>query len=262
MLAAMSTGYAGGVHDSATVEREREFFNSQSRRFTVLRELIWRAIGEFNRNEEIHQFYDARGKRMLLYGCGPANCARRYLDAGVVTLAGIDISEWEIERAQQRAIDEGYADRVDFRAGDAHATGFADDSFDVIIGSAILHHLNLPLALAELRRILAPGGRAVFQEPLAHNPILRLGRRLTPSARTEDEHPITAADWRLCSEAFDGFWHREAELTSIPLMPLNIFLPRAWQRRLARRVSSLDDRLLERRPNLRRHARITFLVLE
>jgi hypothetical protein len=45
-------------------------------------------------------------------------------------------------------------------------------------------------------------------------------------------------------------------------MPLNLVLPRAWQRPLARRVRSLDDRILERYPSLRKYARTTFLILE
>ena len=81
-------------------------------------------------------------------------------------------------------------------------------------------------------------------------------------AESIDEHPFTVADWDLCAEVFPRFWHREVELTSIPLMPLNLVLPRSWQRALAARVSALDDRLLARYPQLRRFARSTFLVLE
>jgi hypothetical protein len=109
---------------------------------------------------------------------------------------------------------------------------------------------------------LAPGGRAVFLEPLAHNPLLRLGRWLTPGARTADEHPFTVEDWRLCSAAFSSFSHREVELTSIPLMPVNLVMPQAWVQPLAQRVKALDDRLLDRYPRLRPMARSTLLVLE
>lgn len=244
------------------IARERRFFNSQGDWYVRLRLAIWRAIGEFNRNGELHDLYDASGKRVLLYGCGPANEVKRFVDAGAVSIAGIDISDAEIDHARRRVRAEGCAGNVEFRAGDAHDTGYPDNSFDLIVGSAIIHHLDVRRALIELRRILRPGGRAVFIEPLADNPLLRFGRWLTPAARTSDEHPLTVEDWRLCEQVFAGASHREVELTSIPLMPLNLVLPRAWQRPLARRVSALDDLVLDRYPGLRRFARSTFLVLK
>jgi ubiquinone/menaquinone biosynthesis C-methylase UbiE len=252
------------VETSSTnvVDRERDFYNEKSDRYVRIREWIWRGIGEFNRNSELAELYDPLGKRMLLYGCGPANGAGRFLDAGAIHVSGIDISDGEISQAWRSARAGGYADRVDFRAGDAHATGFEDGAFDLIVGSAIVHHLDIPRALTEIRRILKPGGRAVFLEPLAHNPLLRLGRALTPSARTADEHPLTVRDWEVCARQFPNFTHREVEFISIPLMPLNLVLPRSLQRVLARRVRKLDDRLLARYPRLSRYARSTFLILE
>ena len=244
------------------VDRERLFYDTKSDRFDRLRELIWRAIGEFNRNEEIAELYDARGKRVLLYGCGPALGARQFVEAGAAAIVGIDISAAEIEYGQRVAEEGGYGDKVDLKVADAHQTGLPDQSFDLIMGTAILHHLDVRLALAELRRLLAPNGRAVFLEPLAHNPILRVGRMLTPGARTDDEHPFTVEDWRLCADAFPGFWHREAELTSIPLMPFSFVLPHSWQRGLADRAGAFDDRLLARYPSLGRYARTTTIVLE
>ena len=244
------------------MDREREFYNAKVVSYRRLRLLIWRAIGEFNRNHELFDLFDPRPKRVLLYGCGEALEAPALIEAGATHVTGIDISDGEIERAWEHARKGGYADKVDFLAGDAHITGFANDSFDLIVGSAILHHLDVRRSLEELKRILAPGGRAVLLEPLAHNPLLRLGRLLTPSARTADEHPLTVDDWRICEEIFPNSSHREVELVSILLMPLNLVLPVTLQKRLARWVKALDDRLLERHPQMGRFARSTFLILQ
>lgn len=250
---------------SATEEvlaREREFYNQSHGGYRRWRKTIWRAIGPFNRNAELSDLYDPGGKRVLLYGCGPANEAAELLRRGATSVAGIDISDVEIEDAWRQAREGEYVERVDFRAGDAQVTDFEDDSFDLIIGHAILHHLDVPRGLREIRRILAPEGRAVFLEPLAHNPVLRLGRILTPAARTADEHPFTVADWQSCADVFPGFSHREVELTSIFFMPLNLLLKLEWQEALAGRVRKLDDRLLGRFPGLRPFARTTHLVLQ
>jgi ubiquinone/menaquinone biosynthesis C-methylase UbiE len=244
------------------VERERGFYNVRDGSYRRWRNVIWRAIGPFNRNDEVHQLYDPRGKRVLLYGCGAGYDSRRLAEEGAASIVGIDISEAQIAEARLQADAGGYAGPVEFRVADAHHTGFPDNAFDLVVGIAILHHLDLPRALSEIRRILAPSGRGVFLEPLAQNPLLRLARRLTPAARTPDEHPLTTNDWRMCGEVFSRFRHREMELTSIPLMPLVWVLPRAWHQPLARRVSAFDDRVLERHPGLRPFARTTLLILE
>jgi SAM-dependent methyltransferase len=243
--------------------RERDFYDKEGTgTYRRLRRFIWRAIGEFNRDAELRDLYHPAGRDVLIYGCGEGNEARWLLARGAASVRGFDISEAEIGRAQSVALERGYADLVEFRAADAHHTPYPDHSFDLIVGIAILHHLDLDVALGEIRRLLRPGGRAVFREPLAHNPLLRLGRVITPVARTRDEHPFTVADWMLCQRHFASFTHREVELLSIPFIPFNVVLPRSWQRWLARRIVALDDRVLARWPSLGRYARTTFVTLQ
>ena len=253
----------GEVPPGSRVEREKSFYNEKGETsYHTIRGWIWRALGEFRRNHDIIDFYDPAGKVVLDYGCGPGYLTKYLIEHGAVHVTGIDVSEGEIEQAHLRAREEGLADRSRFLVVDAHATEFPDDSFDLIVGDSILHHLDLRVALEEIRRILRPDGRAVFMEPLWHNPLLRIGRALTPSARTPDEHPLTTSDWELCASVFENFCHEEREFLTIPLMPLNLILPMGAQRRLARRVGAVDDRTRERFPAIRKYSRITFLVLE
>ena len=49
--------------------------------------------------------------------------------------------------------------------------------FDIIYGTGILHHLNLKACLDEIERILKPGGKFVFIEPLGTNPVINLYRK-------------------------------------------------------------------------------------
>jgi SAM-dependent methyltransferase len=233
--------------------------------YVRVRNLIRRAIGSFSRFDDLHTLYDPSGKDILDFGwAGDGDRARDLVRRGARRVVGFDLwwDEADVERVTRLARAAGVADRVEFGLADPYSTPYADHSFDVVVGHNIITHLDLERALPELRRLLRPGGRAVFVEPLAHNPVLRAGRALTRRVESEPGHPLTESDWELCAREFPGFQHTERELSTIPLMPLNLLLPAGAQRALARVAWRLDDRLMARFPRLRKHARLTFLVLE
>lgn len=143
---------------------------------------------------------DLTGRRVLECGCGPGSYAFFLAHRGA-EVTGIDISGEAIARAREKALRQGAAG-ASFAAMNAEALQFADRTFDLICGNAILHHLDLRRALPELTRCLKPDGRAVFIEPLGHNPLINLYRRLTPQYRTPDEHPLRMADFDLARRHF------------------------------------------------------------
>ena len=76
---------------------------------------------------------------------------------------------------------------------DGERLPFPTGYFDRVWGNAILHHLHLPIAGRELRRVLRPGGIAVFCEPWGENPLLTFARNRLPypgKERTPDEEPL------------------------------------------------------------------------
>jgi SAM-dependent methyltransferase len=255
---------AGGATPSTAVEREREYYDSGATErgmAAVARRLIQRSIGEFNSFQDLFGLFDPAGLDVLDYGCGRGYITLRLAQAGAKHVTALDLSALEVGHAEERINEAGLADRVTFVVGDAHQTPFPDGSFDLVVGAAILHHLDFERALRELHRLLRPGGEAVFIEPLALNPLLRLGRALSPGARTADEHPLTPEDWNLCAELFERFSHTERELLTIPLMPLNLVLPRKGQAWLGRNVKRGDTRVFRKFPRTRPYARVTFLRL-
>jgi len=90
-----------------------------------------------------------------------------------------------------------------FRKMDAHELEFEDGSFDMVFGTAILHHLEFARGMREIYRVLRKGGKIVFVEPLRHNPVARLVRWLTPHARTADELPLGRPELRLIGRNFE-----------------------------------------------------------
>lgn len=160
-------------------------------------------------------------------------------------MIGIDISPVAIENAERHAIEQGVSDRVSFAVMDGESLGFEDRRFDLICGTAILHHLDLTRAYSELSRTLKQGGRAVFLEPMGHNPLIRLYRKRTPEYRTQDEHPLLVSDLRAAREHFGrvraDFFHLLA-LGAVPLRNTRAFAS------VQRGLDAVDGFLLERVP--------------
>lgn len=200
------------------IEREREYHNQ---RFT---EETRQAQGKYYAaiKDGAHAF-DARitelavGADVLEYGCGDISQALVLADSAA-SVTGIDISDVAIEGARERAAEAG-AKNVHFDVMNGEDMTYPDESFDLVFGRGIIHHLDLRRSFSEIARVLRPAGAAVFWEPLGHNLLLNGYRALTPAARTPDEHPLLAKDFDLAREYFDEVRLRFYGLTSIATVP-------------------------------------------
>ncbi len=152
------------------------------------------------------------GQRALEYGCGPGSSAFLLAQRGV-EVTGIDISDAAIERAREFESQKKLG--VHFQLMNAEELAFGDGSFDLVCGSGILHHLHLKRALSELARVLSPGGKGIFLEPLGHNLLIDLYRRATPHLRTKDEHPLLVSDLKMISSYFPNLEVRYFHLLSL-----------------------------------------------
>lgn len=197
----------------------------------------------------------AGSAQVLEYGCGKGSAAFDLAAAGA-SVTGIDISQVGIDEARQQAQVLGLQAQLSFQLMNAEALSFDDDSFDLVCGSGILHHLDLHTATEQILRVLRPGGRAVFFEPLGHNPLINLYRRLTPAMRSEDEHPLTIADLQQITTAFDTAACSFFGLSTLLLAPLR---PGAASKTL-RAFEGLDRMVLKSRW-LQRYAWIVVMEL-
>ena len=103
--------------------------------------------------------YLKSGMTLLDVGCASGSITvglAKVVDPGQVT--GVDISEVEIQRAQQRA-SESDISNIRFEIGDTNQLDFSDESFDALFSNNTLEHIPEPAdALREMRRVLKPGG--------------------------------------------------------------------------------------------------------
>lgn len=143
------------------------------------------------------------GEAVLDLGCGEGKETERLKQMGLPVIS-LDLSHTQLARARQRGVAGAHRPDGRYVQANAEAVPFPAERFDLIYGKAILHHLDLNLAAAEIIRLLKPGGRAVFAEPLAHHPLIWSGRRLTPRFRTRDEHPVTLDELRCFGQKFSA----------------------------------------------------------
>ncbi len=101
-------------------------------------------------------------RRSLEIGSGTGYFTLNLLRAGLIGEATCsDISPGMLETLQANARRLGL--EVDTAPGDAERLPFADESFDLVIGHAVLHHIpDLSRAFSEFARVLAPGGTVLF----------------------------------------------------------------------------------------------------
>lgn len=113
----------------------------------------------------------AAGESALDVGCGTGGSVRalatRFPEAGLVV--GIDKSETMVAEARARtaaAPPAGACAPVEFRVADAHELPFPDASFDAAYSLRVFEIIGDPrAALAEMARVLRPGGRVVVNGP-------------------------------------------------------------------------------------------------
>jgi len=108
---------------------------------------------------------------VLEIGCGVGYFTQEIVKSGAQVTA-IDISPDLLDVAREKMKN----DNVIFKVENAYNLSFSDNNFDTIVGSSILHHLEVNKALSEFHRVLKPGGTLFFTEPNMVNPQVFLER--------------------------------------------------------------------------------------
>ena len=78
------------------------------------------------------------------------------------SLTCINISEVELENGKKYALEQSFP--VNHHLMDANALTFKDETFDIVFGGAILHHLDIEKTIGHIHRVLKPGGKLLVLE--------------------------------------------------------------------------------------------------
>jgi SAM-dependent methyltransferase len=202
---------------------------------------------------------DIRGLHVLDAGCGDGWMSVILAKLGA-SVSGFDISPEAIDVARTRAAVNGVADRISLQAASFYSMPFPDNEFDIVIGQAILHHLrDKHAAAAEIRRVLKPGGRALFVECFGNSAVLERLRLLVPVASGSPEDPDHWRD-KVSNRDIDVF----RAVFSVKIEHYHVFsrLDRIFRSaKIVRMLNRVDVALLRTFPIIRRYARTIFMEL-
>ena len=116
-------------------------------------------------------FAGAKGLRVLEIGCGMGTDGVQFAKAGAI-YTGVVLTEAAIDLAR-RNFDLNDL-RGEFRVADAENLDFTDQSFDLVYSHGVLHHTpDIQRAVAEIHRVLKPGGRIGISDIVAEDALAR-----------------------------------------------------------------------------------------
>lgn len=131
--------------------------------------------------------YARRHEHLLDVGCASGYYSVRYAARGG-RVTGVDVAEASVGLARRRAEAAGLQDRCTFRTGDLRELPFPDETFDVVLATEVLEHIReQSQALAELTRVLRPGGTLVVSSPGVLDNVSTRRRVALRKARTPAE---------------------------------------------------------------------------
>lgn len=192
-------------------QRERRFYEEYSRRIVPTEISFVSILGKEKRPwnpywfvcELVMRHFNSTDQKLLDFGCGSGCYSLLFARIGYEVF-GFDISPNSISEAKRVAEKYALENRTHFAVGTAEQLDYASDSFDVVLGIDILHHVEIAQSVRECLRVLKRGGLAIFKEPVAvpvFEPLRnsRFGQWLVPKTVSYERH-ITADERKLTAD--------------------------------------------------------------
>jgi 2-polyprenyl-3-methyl-5-hydroxy-6-metoxy-1,4-benzoquinol methylase len=131
------------------------------------------------------------GMTVLELGCGTGYFTRELARSGADIVA-IDVSPELLEIAKADCA----APNVIYQIQNAYSLGYLDALFDSVVGSSVLHHLEIQPAVREIYRVLKPGGTIYFTEPNMLNPQIAVQKNVPWVKQKLGDSPDESAFFR------------------------------------------------------------------
>ena len=116
-----------------------------------------------------------KGKKILELGCGAGEASVYFAKKGAIVTA-TDISQGMLDVVQKLA--KKHHVKLTTKQCTSDKLDFPDGSFDIVYAANLMHHVEHEPTLKESHRVLKKGGLFISYDPLAHNPLINIYRRI------------------------------------------------------------------------------------
>ncbi len=159
-----------------------------------------------------------KGDKVLDAGCGYGATARYLARTFECNIIGINISEKELELANQRTREQGLDNLCTFEYGDFHRLGYPDESFDVVWSQeAFLHGEDKRKILEECFRVAKKGGKLVFSD------IVMIKKNATPEDESRIHERLQTTD----------IWDFDDYRKTLKDIGFNVMVDEEWSEKVA-----------------------------
>lgn len=186
--------------------------------------------------------HGVKGKSLLEIGCGIGIDTRQLARLGLDRVVAVDLTEAAVEIARKRFAEEG-VENTRFMVGNAENLELEEDSFDYVYSFGVIHHTpRIASAIAEIRRVLKPGGKAFIMIYHSRSLVDLLHRmfRIPYESFDGGDAPVTDRFSRQEARALFADYTDVQVHTDYPftygMRAISRFTPIAVQRALGRRI--------------------------
>lgn len=151
--------------DSNKKQQVETMFNNIAPKYDLLNRMLSFGVDGYWRKRAIKELKKTNPKHILDVACGTGDFSFAALPLQPEKITGLDISEEMLELGRKKIEKAGLTDTMDFIHGDSEQMPFADSSFDATtVAFGVRNFENLDKGLAEIFRVLKPGGKLVILE--------------------------------------------------------------------------------------------------
>jgi demethylmenaquinone methyltransferase/2-methoxy-6-polyprenyl-1,4-benzoquinol methylase len=154
-----------GTEDKSKKQEVAEMFNNISKRYDFLNHFLSLGIDKIWRKKAVNMLKEVKPERILDLASGTGDFAIESLRLNPKEIIGMDISEGMLEVGRQKMRKHGYDKVISMRLGDSEDLPFEDNYFDALtVGFGVRNYENLEKGLAEMLRVVRPGGKLIILE--------------------------------------------------------------------------------------------------